>query len=331
MNLVTGGTGLVGSHIILDLLKKDLPVRALKRSKSNLEPIKSIFDYYKKNDLYDKIEWVEGDVLDIPSLELAMDQIDNVYHAAALVSFHKKHFKRMYDVNVKGTTNIVNQALSSRVKKIGHVSSIAAIGRSNTHYFTEENKWKNDKNNSYYAITKYGAEREIWRGINEGLPAVIVNPGIIIGPSNWNRSSTTLFKNIHKGLKYYTEGVNGFVDVRDVSKALISLTNSQIHSEKYILVSENLSYKEVFSEIAKSLNKEAPNKLASKTILEIAWRLALLKSYFTGKTPPITKETARTTSQQFYYDSTKIKNELSFEFYSTNDAIKNAANYFLEI
>lgn len=330
MNLVTGGTGLVGSHIILDLIDKGLPVRALKRDKSNLEPIKSIFDFYKKSDLFEKIEWVNGDILDIPSLESAMDQIENVYHSAALVSFHKKHHKKMYDVNVRGTYNVVNQALSSKVKKIGHISSIAALGRNNTHYYTEDNKWKNDKNNSYYAITKYGAEREIWRGVNEGLSAVIVNPGIILGPSNWNRSSSTLFKNIYKGLKYYTTGVNGFVDVRDVSKAIISLTNSPIHSERFILVSENLSYKEVFQEIARCLKKEIPIKAASKNMLEIAWRLALLRSYFNGKTPSITKETARTSSQHFYYDASKIKKEISFEFIKTDNSIKNAAAYFLE-
>ena len=330
MNLVTGGTGLVGSHIILDLIDKGLPVRALKRDKSNLEPIKSIFDFYKKSDLFEKIEWVNGDILDIPSLESAMDQIENVYHSAALVSFHKKHHKKMYDVNVRGTYNVVNQALSSKVKKIGHISSIAALGRNNTHYYTEDNKWKNDKNNSYYAITKYGAEREIWRGVNEGLSAVIVNPGIILGPSNWNRSSSTLFKNIYKGLKYYTTGVNGFVDVRDVSKAIISLTNSPIHSERFILVSENLSYKEIFQEIARCLKKEIPIKAASKNMLEIAWRLALLRSYFNGKTPSITKETARTSSQHFYYDASKIKKEISFEFIKTDNSIKNAAAYFLE-
>ncbi len=330
MNLVTGGSGLVGSHIILDLLDKGLPVRALKREESDLEPIKSLFKFYKKSELFEKIKWVDGDILDIPSLEAAMDQVENVYHSAALVSFYKKHHKRMYDINVRGTYNIVNQAISSKVRKIGHISSIAALGRNNTHYYTESNKWKNDKNNSYYAITKYGAEREIWRGINEGVPAVIVNPGIILGPSNWNRSSSTLFKNIYKGLKYYTTGVNGFVDVRDVSKAIISLTNSSINSERFILVSENISYKDIFQEIARSFNKEIPNKAASKNILEIAWRIALLKSYFNGKPPSITKETARTSIQQNYYDASKIKKEISFDFIKTEDSIKNAAAYFLK-
>ena len=330
MNLVTGGTGLVGSHIILDLLSDGQKVRALKRDRSNLQTIESIFDFYNKNELFHKIEWVDGDILDVPSLEAAMDNVEHVYHSAALVSFHKKHQKMMYEVNVKGTYNVVNQALSSKVKKIGHISSIAALGRNSSHHYTEENKWNNDKNNSYYAITKYGAENEIWRGIHEGIPAVIVNPGIIIGPSNWNRSSTTLFKNIHKGLKHYTTGVNGFVDVRDVSKAIISLTQSTTHSEKYILVGENLSYKEVFEEIAKCLDKPIPNKPASKLLLEFVWRAALLKSFFNGRSPAITKETARVTSQKFYYDSSKIKKELSFEFYSTKDAIKNAADYFLK-
>ena len=294
MNLVTGGTGLVGCHILIDLLKQNKKVRALKRENSNIEMVNAVFKHYNLAELSAEIEWVDGDVLDIPSLESAIEGVSNVYHSAAIVSFNKKHFKKMYEVNVNGTANIVNVALSNNVKKIGHISSIAAIGRGKNNLFSEENKWKTDKKNSYYAITKYCAEKEIWRAEQEGFSAVIVNPGIIFGPSSWHRSSTTLFKQVSKGLPRYTPGTNGFVDVRDVSSSIVQLMKSEISSERYILVGENLSYKEIFEKIAFSLDKPAPNKEAKKWMMQLAWRYEGIRATIRGKSPVITKETAMT-------------------------------------
>ena len=327
MNLVTGGTGLVGCHIIIDLLKQNKQVRALKRENSNIELVTTVFKHYNLEELSNKIEWVDGDVLDIPSLESAIEGVTNIYHSAAIVSFNKKHFKKMYEVNVQGTANIVNVALSNNVKKIGHISSIAAIGRGPNNLFTEENKWKTDKKNSYYAITKYCAEREIWRAEQEGLSAVIVNPGIIFGPSSWHRSSTTLFKQVSRGLPRYTLGTNGFVDVRDVSKAIVQLMDSEISSERFILVGKNLSYKEIFNKIAASLNKPAPNKEAKKWMMQLAWRYESIRAAIRRKSPAITKETAMTACEKYIYDSSKIENKINFEFSSIDDAIKNTARF----
>ena len=327
MNLVTGGTGLVGCHILIDLLNQNQQVRALKRENSNLEMVNAVFKHYGLADYFSKIEWVEGDVLDIPSLESAIKGINKVYHSAAIVSFNKKHFKKMYEVNVNGTANVVNVCLENNIEKIGHISSIAAIGRSKNNQYNEQNKWKNDKKNSYYAITKYGAEREIWRGEQEGLSSVVVNPGIIIGPSSWHRSSTTLFKQVSKGLPRYTPGSNGFVDVRDVSKAIIQLMDSSISAERFILVGENLNYKEVFEKIAHALNKQAPTKKATKWMMQIAWRLEKVNAFIKGKSPSITKETALTACEKYFYDSSKIKQMIAYEFIAIDKAISNTAKF----
>jgi nucleoside-diphosphate-sugar epimerase len=327
MNLVTGGTGLVGCHILIDLLKQNKKVRAIRRENSNIELVNAVFKHYGLEELSSKIEWVNADVLDIPSLESAIKGVTNVYHSAAIVSFNKKHFKKMYEVNVQGTSNVVNVSLSNNVSKIGHISSIAAIGREKTNLFSENNKWKTDKKNSYYAITKYSAEREIWRAEQEGLPTVIVNPGIIFGPSSWHRSSTTLFKQISRGLSRYTPGTNGFVDVRDVSKSIVQLVESEISSERFILVGQNLSYKEVFEKIATAMNKPAPNKEAKKWMMEVAWRYESIRAFIRRKSPTITKETAMTACEEYFYDASKIKKTINFEFNSIEESIKNTAKF----
>lgn len=327
MNLITGGTGLVGCHILIDLLKQNKQVRAIKRENSNLELVEAVFKHYNLEELYAKIDWVDGDVLDVPSLESAIEGVTNIYHSAAIVSFNKKHFKKMYEVNVQGTANIVNVALSNNIEKIGHISSIAAIGRGVNNLFTEKNKWKTDKKNSYYAITKYCAEREIWRAEQEGLSTVIVNPGIIFGPSSWHRSSTTLFKQVSRGLPRYTPGTNGFVDVRDVSRAIVELMDSKISSERFILVGKNISYKEIFQKIATALNKPAPNKEAKKWMMQLAWRYESIRAAIRRKSPAITKETAMTACEKYFYDSSKIEKAINFEFNSIDDAIKNTARF----
>ena len=327
MNLVTGGTGLVGTHILIDLLKNEQEVRALKRDKSNLDIVHSVFKHYGCSNLFSKIDWVNGDVLDVPSLQQAVIGVKKVYHSAAIVSFNKKHFKKMYEVNVNGTANLVNVCTANKVEKIGHISSIAALGRDKSNQYSEETKWKNGKQNSYYAVTKNGAEREVWRGEQEGLNSVIVNPGIVFGPSNLHRSSTTLFKQVSKGLSRYTPGINGFVDVRDVSKSITQLMDSKICSERFILVAENLSYKDVFEKIALAIDKTPPAKEASRWMMQIAWRLERINSFVKGKSPTITKETALTACEKYYYDSTKIKERINYNFHSIDEAISNTADF----
>ena len=330
MNLITGATGLVGMHIAIDLLKKDEKVKATYTNPKNIEKVKKVFIHYEIEHLFNKIDWIEMDLQDVTQVYEAVKGMDYVYHSAAVVSFNKKDRKRLMNINVKGTANIVNACIDEDIKKLGFISSVAAIGRSGNGNYSETNKWVESNDNSYYAISKYKAENEVWRGIEEGLNAVITNPGIIIGPSNWNRSSTTIFKQIHKGLPFFPKGKNGFVDVRDVSRSIIDLVKSNINSERFITVGDNLFYKDIFQKIAEKLKVKKPSKTASRTMLEIAWRIAAIKCFITRKNPGLTKETARTSSKINIYDNQKIKTKLEYEFYSLDEAIENTSKFILK-
>jgi nucleoside-diphosphate-sugar epimerase len=331
-NLVTGATGLVGMHIALDLLRTGEYVQATFTKNSNFDNVKKVFSFYKSDHLYEKINWIEMNLEDTTDVFEAVKGINHVYHSAAIVSFNKKDKAKISSINIKGTANIVNACLEENIKKLGFISSVASIGRkaNKQGLYTEKTKWSMSKANSYYAISKYKAENEVWRGIQEGLKAVITNPGIILGPSSWNRSSTTIFKQIHKGLAFYPNGSNGFVDVRDVSRSIIELVKSPINAERYILVGDNLSYKKMFDTVAKALNTKAPFKMATKPLLEIAWRLEALRCFLARKNPSITKETARTSVQHNNYANEKIKTALNFEFNTIDSAIKNTAKFLLK-
>jgi len=330
MILVTGGTGLLGTHLLLRLLQEGQKVRATYRKTSSFEEVKSIFTHYNSAHLFDQIEWVKADLTDIFTLETALEGIAKVYHCAAVVSFDKKDHDLLYKINVEGTANLVNMALDAGVKKLCHVSSTAAVAKSAEGKLTvESNDWKTDKNNSVYSISKFGAEREVWRGTQEGLPAVVVNPSVILGPGNWEQSSTTLFKTVWDGLSFYTAGGNGFVDVRDVVDAMFQLMESDCTGERFLVVGENASFKKVFDSIAKALGKKAPHKKAGPFLTSIAWRLLAVKRWLTGKRPAITKESAHSAHQTHLFSTQKIEGELGFKFRSLEDAVENAGAYFL--
>jgi nucleoside-diphosphate-sugar epimerase len=329
-NLVTGATGLVGMHILIDLLSKGEKVKATFTKNSRLENVKKLFKFYNKESLFSEIEWVEMDIEDVIQVFDTVKGVDHVYHSAAIVSFLKRDQSKMSNINIKGTANIVNACLENKVKKLGHVSSVAAIGRKGNGDYSEENTWLESNDNSFYAISKNKAENEIWRGVQEGLQSVIINPGIIIGPSTWHRSSTALFKKINSGLSFYPTGLNGFVDVRDVSNSIIELMKSSFSSERYILVAENLTYESVFKSISKSLNVNPPTYVATPRLMNMVWRIEYLISLVTGKNPKITKETAKTSSQKNFYSNEKIKKQIGYKFNSIENAIKNTAKYILE-
>ena len=258
MILLTGATGLLGSHIAYELLQQGKKIRALKRKDSNSTLTEKIFSFYTNEhiELLNSIEWVEGDVLDLGSLEDAMVGITHVYHCAAMVSFLPKEKDKMMQVNIEGTANVVNAAMHAGVKKLCHISSIAALGSTiDGSLITEETWWKNNPSNSYYAISKYGAEREVWRAAEEGLNVVIVNPSFIIGPGDTSKSSSEAFGILRKGASWYTNGVNGYVDVRDVAHAAIKLIESDVLNQRFILNAANLSYRSFFDKVLVQLNK----------------------------------------------------------------------------
>ncbi len=337
MIFVTGGTGLVGSHVLYDLVQSGKKVRALKRSTSNLKLVKKTFAYYCENpeDLLSQVEWVEGDILDYHSLEEILPGTTEIYHCAALVSFHSNDHDSMLNNNVKGTENLINAAIQNKVKKFCHVSSIAALGK--THDGTEINEetyWTPSKQKSTYSLSKFFSEMEVWRGIEEGIEAVIVNPSIILGPGNWDIGSPKLFQAIFKGLKYYTKGETGFVDVRDVAHAMTILMDGenfeQTKNQRFILNAGNMSYQDFFNKIADALQKPRPKTFASDLILNVGWRAAKLASFFSGKRPMITREAVSGTNKITRYNGKKICNTVDFNYRSLDTTIKDIAQLFLK-
>lgn len=328
MNLVTGSTGLIGSHLMIDLLEKGETVRALVRENSDTSLIQRVFDFYNKAELFKKIEWCKGDVIDVPSLEEAMNEISVVYHCAAVVSFHPKDEEQMFKVNVEGTANVVNTALESSVELLVYVSSVAALGRTMSgDHITEKAGWKSGSLNTKYAISKNAAENEVWRGMEEGLDAVIVNPGMVIGPGDKNRSSGALLGKVESGLRFYPPGTNGFVDVRDVSKCMIRLVENRILKERFIIVSENLKFKEVLSEIARAFDKKPPSVEASPSLLKLAWKAMWIWEKISGKKAMVTRDSVRASPHDFYYDNSRVKEATGIEFIPVKDAVKNAVAF----
>jgi dihydroflavonol-4-reductase len=334
MIFVTGGTGLVGSHLLFELTSAGKKVKALKRQTSNLHQVLKTFSYYTSNpkELYNRIEWVDGDVLDYFSLEDIMQGVTEIYHCAAIVSFQSKERAKMISNNVEGTANLVNAAIENGVKKICHVSSIAALGRlENEEPINEETNWVPSKKISGYSESKFFSEAEIWRGTEEGLEAIIVNPSIIFGPANWETGSAKMFKTIWDGMKFYTKGSTGFVDVKDVVHAMIQLMDEQnfetCKNQRFLLNSENRSYQDIFTQIAKELGKPKPSIFASDFLLSMVWRIATFASWMTGKPSMISRDSVANSNKTNNFDGTKITQTLSFNYLSISESIKKTSGF----
>ncbi len=332
MILVTGGTGLVGAHLLYHLLLENESVKAIHRQNSDLQAVKNVFSYYSDNfeAIFQKIEWVEADITAIYSLEEAFKNVTEVYHAAALVSFNPKDYKEMRKINIEGTSNIVNLCIAAKVKKLCFVSSIATIEKSvKSNVIDEDCEWNLETNNYGYAITKYGAEMEVWRASQEGVDVIVVNPGVILGAGLWNNGGPgELFTKIDNGLKFYAEGVTGFVSVTDVVKSMILLMKSELKNERYILVSENISFKEVFFQIADGFNKKRPSIKVTKWMSAIGWRLEKLKTFLTGKPPMLTKQSSKSIHHKQYYSSEKVKMALNYTFEPILETIKKVCKLY---
>ncbi|MBV9963868.1 MAG: NAD-dependent epimerase/dehydratase family protein [Parafilimonas sp.] len=316
---VTGATGLLGSHLIKQLLNQRKKIKALYRSEIP----------FSNN----TIEWIKGDVFDTILLEEILNDVDEVYHCAAKVSFNPKNKKELFKTNIEGTANIVNASLNTGVKKLLHVSSVSALGRIRENTTVNETmQWSEETSNSAYGESKYLAELEVWRGIAEGLNAVIVNPTIIIGASDWNKGSSEIFKTVYKEFPYYTNGVTGFVDADDVAKAMIELMNSDISAERFIINAENISYKDLFDMIAGSFSKQAPQKKVTSFMAAMIWRLEAIKSFVTNKAPFITKETARTALAKVYFDNSKLLSALpSFKYTPLRNSVERICKELLTL
>jgi len=272
-----------------------------------------------------QIEWVQGDILDTALLRQIMQtDVDQVYHCAGLVSYAPQDAGLLKEINVTGTANIVNACLEKPGIKLCHVSSVAAIGQvKGKAYLTEDTKWDVNMPHSHYASSKYFGELEVWRGISEGLHAVIVNPSVVLGPAaDWSRSSTQVFKYVYDERRFYTAGSANFVDVRDVVTAMVSLLATNITAERFILNAGLLSYKTFFEQVAGCLQKKAPAVKVPNFLTEVLWRAERVRSFFTSKRPLITKETARIAKKKHVYSNEKIKSRLNFEFIPLEQTIK---------
>lgn len=322
---------MLGAHLLYRLVLDHSKIRAIKRTGSNLTTVKQVFSFLESNyePLFDRIEWVEADLMDQQSLLSMMDGIAFVYHAAALVSFNPSDYEKVIRVNSKMTENIVNAALANDVKKLCHVSSIASLGDAvNGEPVTEETFRNPKKRHNGYSVSKYLSELEVWRGITEGLNAVIVNPSVILGAGDWKSGSPGIIDTIYKGMKFYTEGSLGYVDVLDVADSMIKLMESGITGERFIISAECLSYKELFTEIANHLGVKPPGKKAGPFVLEVAWRLEYLKSKLTASAPRITKEMARLSQKKSSYSSEKLLNAIDFEYTDLKKSIKRITANF---
>jgi nucleoside-diphosphate-sugar epimerase len=329
MILVTGGTGLVGSHLIYQLTLENNVIRATHRADSDIERVKLLFKFYSKdfNQLFKKIEWIEADLNNLSQLQDAFKDISFVYHCAACISFDPSRYETLRRVNIRGTANIVNLCIKNKIKKLCHVSSVATLGY-NIKEIDENNYWDGNKHKSAYAISKYGAEMEVWRGVQEGVKSVIINPGVIIGPGFSKSAFGTIIKMVTNKKRFHTCGKTGYVDVRDISNIMIRLMNSKIENERYILVNKNLSYKKVIDMVSSNLGLKNKSTFVSKSKLKIALVFDLVSSKFFNKERRLSKALCKTLTRNFNYSSKKIKKNLNFEFTSILETFEKSCQFY---
>ncbi|MGA2824304.1 MAG: NAD-dependent epimerase/dehydratase family protein [Bacteroidales bacterium] len=332
MILVTGGTGLLGSHVLYELSRQGRKVLAIKRKNSDTVTVRKVFSYYSEapDELLKNIEWYDADLMDFGAVGDALEGIKEVYHIGAVVSFYPKDHKTMLKINIEGTANLVNLSMDKGVEKFCYVSSVATLGCGmNGNLTSEEDYWVTSRKNLIYSISKYGAEREVWRGMEEGLNAVIVNPSSILGPGFWADNSG-LFRLVWEGLKYYTDGITGYVDVRDVGKAMIQLMDRNIFNERFILSADNLSYQQLFGMMAKYLGKPEPAVKIPDFVTEMLWRIEAVRTFITRSTPLLTKEIAHSMWQKYSYTHEKLQKTLGFEFTPVEQSIREICGFYLK-
>lgn len=296
---ITGATGLVGGYMLRAFVEAGYRVKAIRRS---LSDVTFLGEYAQK------VEWVEGDILDVLFLSEAIEPESIVIHAAAMVSFQRNDKKKMFQANVEGTANVVNICLEKNSPKFIHISSIASLGRKKEALeIDEEATWQESDLNTAYAESKYLSELEVWRGVSEGLQAVILNPSLVFGVGDWTKTSMQLFKYVADGKKMYPIGSVNYVDVRDIAKAALLLAQSPIHSERFVMSAGTMPYKELFEKIAQQLHKKPPSVPVKPFLATLAWCVSRVASWFTRKPPLISRETALASQQNFVYKSDKIK------------------------
>jgi nucleoside-diphosphate-sugar epimerase len=221
----------------------------------------------------------------------------------------------------------VNACLEQKIKKLIFVSSVAALGRiRESEAIDESMHWTPATSNSVYGQSKYLAELEVWRAMEEGLPMAIVNPVIILGAGDWNNGSSGIFKSSYNEFPWYTSGMSGFVDVLDVVDAMQILMESNVVGQRYVLSAENIHYRDIFNAIATAFNKRLPHKKVTPFLAGIVWRLEAIKGLITGKAPLLTKETAATAQAVVRFNNQKFLNAFpSFQYRNIDATIIRVA------
>lgn len=326
-NLITGATGIVGIHVMLELLRRGEPVKAMIRPSSDKSIVGKVFAYYGDEQLIHNIEWFEGDMLDRDSLYDAVIDCKCIYHTAAMVSFSKKDHPKLWQTNVNATADLIDCAISNGIKSFCHVSSIGALGHEPNGTITEETPWQPDSNRSVYSQSKYRQEMEVWRGIESGLNATIVNPGVILGPGLIGRSSSQILQTVEKGVPFYVEGQTGYIDARDLAHIMIELTEHQFYNERYIVVGHNCEVKRIQELFAKALNKKAPSIKAGHRTIMLAAHINEAWARVSGKSTALTVESARSMGGYNTYSSKKLINTINIQFTPLEESILNMVNF----
>ncbi|MBL7919144.1 MAG: NAD-dependent epimerase/dehydratase family protein [Bacteroidia bacterium] len=332
MNLVIGATGILGAHVVLKLLQNNQSVIAGKQKTSDLKKVEKLFSYYDTNykQLFEKIKWVDIDVTDIYSIEEALEGIVNVYNCSGFVSFNKADRKKLFQINEVGAANVVNACLEKKITALCHVSSIATINNSDYIVPLNENVfWKSSGKESDYAISKHNGEREVWRGIEEGLSAIVVNPGVILSSGFWDQSSSQLFNVCYKGNRFYTDGKAGYIAAEDVAACMIELIEKRLFANRYILIEENYSFKDILSAVQTGLNRAKPTVNAGKNLLKLAALIDAFTCLFSGKPRRITKPVIHAGLNKQVFSNAKIKTVFSKSFIPVNQAIEKICADFL--
>lgn len=322
MIAVTGANGLLGSFVVRKLLQDNIAFVALKRKGSDTSLLQ---------DVNHRITWKESDVLDYVSVLEALEGVTGVIHTAAVVSYHKKDKDLIFAVNVEGTQHVVDACLQVGIKRLLHVSSVAALGKEKGQLIIDESsKWIEGARVSNYAASKYQAELEVWRGQEEGLSTVIVNPSVILAPTDWGKSSAQLFKYAYQQRPFYTEGSLNAVDVRDVATCIVELYKSTVEAERFVLSAGQISYLNFFEKAAKNFSKRPPFIRVAKPLLQMVAIFEAIRSVLTGSNPLVTQETAQLAGKSVVYSNEKVKKVLGVEFQSIESTIEWCCEHYMK-
>jgi nucleoside-diphosphate-sugar epimerase len=324
MIFLTGGTGFIGSYLLAELVRAGHAVRALQRNRA--------IPSYLPREIAEKVEWVQGDILDTALLHEQVAGCNRIIHAAALVSFYPEDRKKLFALNIEGTANLVNTALENNITDFVYISSVSALGRpAGNEPVNEEKKWESSGKETNYAISKYHAEMEVWRGMGEGLTPLIVNPSTVLGYGDWNQGSCAIFRSVYREFPWYIKSNNGFVDVEDLAKAVVQLIETGKRNERFIISAENRNYRQIFNLIADGFHKKHPSREATPLLAGLAWRAEKFKSLLTGNKPLLTRETAAMGQRNRAYDNRKLLKALpGFQYRPLEEAIQKACARYLE-